>query len=358
MQAKAKIRSKARALQATFLELGAHVVESDVLLDAALLLDLYGEDIRGRAYTVQDPTRGEMMMRPDFTVPVTQMHMAHGANPARYTYFGDVFRRQEDFPERRNEYVQVGYEIFGQDDPAAADADAFVAIRSALGDLDVHVATGDINIIAAAVAGLGTSEARETALMRHLWHPKKFRALLERFANPQQISPARQAVLGTQVNDADVVGKRSAAEINARLEALEADYNTPAISAEQVALFDALLGIRETAPNALQHLLDLAVDMPNLGSALDQLSARLEALGARGVDVDRLPFEVSYGRTSMEYYDGFVFGFYVEGRPELPPVATGGRYDALTQRLGDGARLPAVGAVIRPDVILEWAGEI
>ena len=50
----------------------------------------------------------------------------------------------------------------------------------------------------------------------------------------------------------------------------------------------------------------------------------------------------------MEYYDGFVFGFYAEGRPDLPPVATGGRYDALTRRLGDGVEIPAVGGVIRP----------
>ena len=41
---------------------------------------------------------------------------------------------------------------------------------------------------------------------------------------------------------------------------------------------------------------------------------------ARGVDVDNLDFEgSSYGRTSMEYYDGFVFGFYAETRPDLPP---------------------------------------
>ncbi len=54
----------------------------------------------------------------------------------------------------------------------------------------------------------------------------------------------------------------------------------------------------------------------------------------------------------MEYYDGFVFGFYVEGRPDLPPVATGGRYDALTRVLGGGREIPAVGGVIRPELVL------
>ena len=63
--------------------------------------------------------------------------------------------------------------------------------------------------------------------------------------------------------------------------------------------------------------------------------------------------EASFGRTTLEYYDGFVFGFYAEGRPDLPPVATGGRYDALTRQLGNGAEIPAVGGVIRPDLMLE-----
>ena len=58
----------------------------------------------------------------------------------------------------------------------------------------------------------------------------------------------------------------------------------------------------------------------------------------------------------MEYYDGFVFGFHAIGRADLPPVATGGRYDALTRQLGQGATIPAVGGVIRPDVLLHIKG--
>jgi len=95
------------------------------------------------------------------------------------------------------------------------------------------------------------------------------------------------------------------------------------------------------------------VDMPALGPAVDRLAARLDALATRGVDVDALPFEGSYGRTSMEYYDGFVFGFSAETRPDLPPVATGGRYDALTAVLGGGVGAPAVGGVIRPELLAE-----
>ena len=120
-------------------------------------------------------------------------------------------------------------------------------------------------------------------------------------------------------------------------------------------MLDDLLGLRETAVNVLEHLRDLTVDMPSIAPAVDRMEARCEALAARGIDAAALDFEGSYGRTTLEYYDGFVFGFYSETRPDLPPVATGGRYDALTRVLGQGREIPAVGGVIRPELTLTLA---
>jgi ATP phosphoribosyltransferase regulatory subunit len=74
---------------------------------------------------------------------------------------------------------------------------------------------------------------------------------------------------------------------------------------------------------------------------------------ARGIDTDALFFEASHGRSSMEYYDGFVFAFRAASRPDLPSIASGGRYDALTRRLGQGDEIPAVGGVMRPGLMLE-----
>ena len=73
----------------------AALVEPAALLPADVLIDLYGEDLRARAYTTHDPVLGEQMLRPDFTVPVVQMHMAVGNEPARYCYAGQVWRKQE-----------------------------------------------------------------------------------------------------------------------------------------------------------------------------------------------------------------------------------------------------------------------
>ena len=96
-----------------FLTAGGVLIDPPVLQPADTLLDLYGEDIRARAFTTRDPLAGELMLRPDFTVPVVQMHMSQGHAPARYVYSGKVFRTQELGEDRPSEYDQVGFELGG-----------------------------------------------------------------------------------------------------------------------------------------------------------------------------------------------------------------------------------------------------
>ncbi|MBT2129692.1 ATP phosphoribosyltransferase regulatory subunit [Aliiroseovarius lamellibrachiae] len=359
MTDKSQIRSEATRLLSFFQDQGAQVVEADILQPAGTLLDLYGEDIRARAYVTQDPVMGEAMLRPDFTVPVVQMHMAEGAEPARYAYMGEVFRAQEEATHRASEQFQVGYEVFDRDAPIEADAEVFSLVKEVLAPLNLRAATGDMGLLLAAVLGLKTTDRRKAALERHIWRPRRFRALLDRFSGRAPLPEGREALLA-QDNPMDEtaphIGLRSPAEIAARIDALRDDATADPISSQEVTLLDDLMALRETTENVLEHLRDIAVDMPAIAPAVDRIEARAEALARRGVDVSRLDFEGSYGRTSMEYYDGFVFGFYAETRPDLPPVATGGRYDALTRVLGhqngDHHDIPAIGGVIRPEITL------
>lgn len=361
---RAQVRACAARLRDGFEAAGARAVECPILLPAETLLDLYGEDIRARAYVTSDALRGEQMMRPDFTVPVVEMHMAGGAEPAHYTYAGEVFRRQEEDEARANEYLQVGLEIFDGSDPAAADAEVFAQIRAATGDLPLRAATGDIGILLAAVQGLETSQTRKAALLRHIWRPRRFKALLDRFSGRAPVPASRIALLAAADPFAEAgpqIGLRKHDEIASRIEALRADAETPPISDRQVGLIDAILSVRETLPFALQQLRDISVDMPSISGAVEGLAARADALTARGIDINALDFEAAYGRTHMEYYDGFVFGLYAEARPDLPPVASGGRYDALTRVLGRRAGrpngIPAVGGVVRPGLMVELEDE-
>ncbi|MFK7746249.1 MAG: ATP phosphoribosyltransferase regulatory subunit [Roseobacter sp.] len=355
MTTSAAALTRAAQLRTAFEAAGAAPVETSILQPAEVLLDLYGEEIRARAYVTSDALRGEQVLRPDFTVPVVQMHMAHGAEPARYTYAGEVFRRQEHDPTRANEYLQVGYEVFDRTDPAAADAEVFARFQQAVSNLSLRAVTGDIGILMAAVRGLKTTQARKTALLRHIWRPRRFRGLLDRYAGRVEPSKHRRALIENEIPQiaSPVTGKRSRAEIEERITLLRRDAETPPLAKGEVDLLDALLDVKEAMPFALHRLADLAVDMPSIAAAVEGMTRRADALSEQGVDIDALPFEASYGRTSMEYYDGFVFGFYAKLRADWPAIATGGRYDALTRHLGAGEEIPAVGGVLRPDLMVQ-----
>ena len=334
-------RARAQAFLDRFVAAGAVRVEPPVLLDAGPLLDLYGEDIRARAFTTHDPLRGEAMLRPDFTVPLLGAHVAAGAGPARYAYAGEVFRRQEDDAARPREYLQAGYETIGAEDPAAADAEVLALLTDALAPWSPRVATGDVGLLIAAVAALDTTEARRAALRRHVPRPGRFRRLMRRFGAPAAAPPPVPAC------DAPLAGLRSAEEIAARHARLAAEAEAPPIHAAQAAALEALLDLSAPLGRAAAPLRRLAADLPGLGAAVDRLEARVDALAGRGLDPAALDFAPAAGRSAMEYYDGATFALTCGGAT----VASGGRYDALTAALGGGAPVGAVGGVVRPGLL-------
>ncbi len=359
MTGKLAVRAEAERLFAAFQQAGAVPVDADVLLPAETLLDLYGEDIRARAYMTTDPLQGEMMLRPDFTVPVVQAHMAHGADPARYCYMGEVFRKQEHLGNRASEYMQVGFEIFDRTAPEQADAEVFALFAKLLANTSAKPVTGDIGILMAAVQGVNTTARRKAALLRHIWRPSRFRALLDRFAGRAPNSDARAALLqklasGTpealMAAAGPLIGLRAQEDIAERATALIEDAKTSPIAAPEAALLYDLLSLQAPADAALAHLTGITFMLPAIEPAVAHFANRLAALRDRGIDTAKLPFEASLGRTSMEYYDGFTFAFLT---PDRPPIASGGRYDALTRVLGQGRQIPAVGGVIRPALTLE-----
>ncbi len=365
MTPKATIRAEAEALFAAFQAAGALPVDADILLPAETLLDLYGEDIRARAYTTHDPLRGEMMLRPDFTVPVVQAHMTHGAEPARYTYIGEVFRRQDSVTTRPNEYLQVGYEVFDRTAPEAADAEVFALFAGLLARLGLRPATGDFGILMAAVRGLSTTPRRKAALLRHVWRPRRFHALLDRFAGRSPVLAARTTLLERLATDTpevliaaagQFVGLRSAEDIATRTTALLDDAAAPLIGADEADALDLLLSVAAPLPQAITLLTDLTRRLPWIAAAVDTCARRTTALQARGIDVADLAFATTHMQSTLEYYDGFVFSFHAAD-PALPAVASGGRYDALTAVLGQGRSIPAVGGVIRPGLVAQLRGQ-
>ena len=329
-------RDRAAGFLAAFAEAGAVPVRPPILLDAGPLLDLYGEEVRARAFVTHDPLRGEAMLRPDLTVPVVMAH--RGTGPARYAYAGEVFRLQEDAEARPREYPQAGIELLGGPDPAAADAEAFDLIARALAPWGCVPATGDLGLLLAAVDALDTTDGRRAALRRHVPRPGRFRRLMARYTGA---APRPAPDLET---DAPLVGLRAATEVAEREAALAEDAAAPPLAAAQARAIAALLDME--CAMAAAPLRALVADLPGLAPAVDAFEARRDALAARGHDPATLPFAPARGRGAMEYYDGFTFTF----RAGSETVAMGGRYDALTAALL-GRAIPAVGATIRPGLL-------
>ncbi len=373
---KAARLAEARARLAALFASAGHVpVEPAHMQPAGVLLDLYGEDIRGRSFIFPDNERlGELCLRPDFTVPVAVMH---GDGPgwdraAAYSYIGPVFRRQEVPMQRPLEYLQAGVERFGDTDRPAADAAVFALIREGLAALGVengHATVGDLGIPFAAISAVEMSESRRRGLRRHFWRPGRFHEMLAAYtrAAPEP-TPMRAALLAALdapdpaaavaglANGAAMVGLRDIDDILDRARVLKEEAAEPPIAEEAAGLIEAILAVAGPASEAVGQLRDLATGAGvDLAGPIDMLERRLAAIDAAGIAPETLEFDAAFGR-NLEYYDGFVFEIVSRRGASGPPLAGGGRYDAMTVRLGAPGPVPAVGGMIRPEAALAAGG--
>ncbi|MCL5777130.1 ATP phosphoribosyltransferase regulatory subunit [Limibaculum sp. FT325] len=351
---------------------GYEAVSPPHLFPADLMLDLYGEDIRARAFLFPGGGGDEVCLRPDFTVPVVLAHGERGwGRPARYAYQGPVFRRQAAGSSRPVEYLQAGVENLGAADPAAAEAEVLDLTLRGLGLLGVgahRVTTGDLGIVFGLLDALEMPAGRRARLRRHLWRPARFHALVAgAVAGAPAPTPRRAALIAAvaapdplarierlAAAEGEIIGLREIEDIAERAAALAEAAAEPPMPAAQADLIEAALAVTGPAEQALARLRDLtAAAGVDLGPQLDAFARRLDAMAARGLDGATLAFDADFGR-NLEYYDGFVFE--ITGPDPALPLAGGGRYDSMTARLGAGRAIPAIGAMIRPEAALAAAG--
>lgn len=349
-----------------FAETGAEALDLPFLYPAEELLDLYGEDLRTRAFVHGDAERGdEMCLRPDFTVPVALHHRAGGwAREASYTYQGPVFRLQPSNADRPVEFLQAGIERFGDPRVAATDAAVFMTLRGgleALGIADPVATIGDLSIVLAVLDALDMPEHRRAALKRHLWRPARFQDLIRRACSQDAPFEVQQQAIRAdgEARDAlihaagEIVGVRDVSDVTARLDALAARGADPQMSEQDARLVADVLKVQGPASDVSSRIRDLtqAVGV-DIEEALNRFDRRLLLLLEQGCPPESLSFDAGFGRT-LEYYDGFVFELRAPERGAHPPLAGGGRYTAMTVRMGATDPVPAIGGIIRPEAVLE-----
>ena len=334
----------------------AEFLKLPTLMPAGPLLDLYGEDIKSRAYITYNRDMQEMMLRPDFTLAVALTHLNRDIKTALYAYHGTVWRQQEMGSDRASEYLQYGVECFATESTVKDDISLFLRVKTALDSSRVsplNVSLSDASLLRSIILQLSLSKTKKNALLRHIWRPQRFQKLLDRFLKdtPQKEEQNPYIVNENWENTLKVIpaiGKRSLENVKERLALLkEEHYEKPLPLKEYNAVCD-LLAIKDSLPNALRKFQTLAKLFPTLKNHLKQWEERCTLLEASHVNLDEIKFEAENSLTSMEYYDGFLFSFKGEG---AQPIAIGGRYNRLMLALGAKEPVFAAGAIIRPDLL-------
>ena len=353
-------------IRALFLAMGAAPVDVPIMQPLSLLLDLAGEAVRARLFTVQADGVEEACLRPDLTIPVARAHIAAGTAAGRYVYDGKAFRLARAGSGAAEEFLQIGLEVFEAGDGPAQDAAiAAVAWRAAQagGREDLSLDLGDVSLYGAFIAGLGLAPSLAARLERALLRPRVLKAEMDRARAGATAAPEPDrlpalliglpedeatAVLEELWALADIrrVGGRSAAEIVHRLAVRAGDGAAgPRLTAAEADLIDRFLAVSDRPGPAIDGVAALAREA---GVALDDplqaWARRLKGVGAPDASIRFCPgFAREFG-----YYDGFLFEVRSAALGPDRPVAAGGRYDGLLGRLGAPASSGAVGCMVRP----------
>ena len=373
------LESQAQELVGVFTKAGYEAVAPSIIQPAEIFLDVVGEDLRGRTYVFTDPEGAELCLRPDLTVPTCRLHWErHGRADAagRYCYNGPAFRFQPDGGDTAHprEFRQAGIEHFGASNYASAEAEVLALIFEgvrAVGLEEFSVQVGDLGIFEALLDALEMPERWRMRLRTQFWRPAAFRAELEQLSSrpaagvdglPEDLikavagakpDAAEAAVVAYwERNGIELIGARSIGEITENLMAVVSDASADPLPDETRRIIEAYLGVNAPARAAGARLKDLMqASGINLSAALDAYEKRLKQFAAAGIDLAELRFSAEFGR-SLEYYTGFVFEAHVAGLDGRSPVAGGGRYDKLMRVVGATVDVPAVGAMVHTERLL------
>ena len=369
------------AIRAPFLTREASPIDVPVMQPLSLLLDLSGEAMRSRLFVVQADGIDEACLRPDFTIPVALAHMASGAGSAAYCYEGKAFVVAPPGSGRAEEFLQIGLEVLGEDAAKSKDAELLVLAWHAAkagGRQDLWIELGDVSLFSAFVDALGLAPLLAARLKRAFQRPRSLKAELEHAQSPASSTregedlvaqlielPEPQAVAALEdiwaADGVEPVGGRTAAEIVHRLAARALDRAAPRLNDVQSDLINRFLSIADVPTTALAQIEALAETVnADLTRQMADWRERLAVLHAAGIQDSAMRLSPAFGR-AFGYYDGFLFEVRSAALGPNEPVAAGGRYDSLLERLkvrtgakANGRGKGAAGCMVRP--WRAWAG--
>jgi ATP phosphoribosyltransferase regulatory subunit len=274
--------------------------------------DVFDEDEtwieQEKMYKLFDNQGRIMVLRPDITIPIARIagtKLKDAYYPLKLSYCLNVFRTNENWNGRRNEFTQSGVELIGIDN-SRADVEVIVTAIQALvqsGIKNFKLELGQVQFYKGIVEEAQIEE-EDLEKIRAYIENKNFGALKD--------------FLSTK---GDLIDKKVITALNS-LPRLFGDIN---VISE---------GRRITSNKGALRALD----------NIESIYRIVETMGlSQYISID-------LGLVNhINYYTGIVFRGYIEGAGE--DVLYGGRYDGLIKRFGKD--VPATGFAINVDSILE-----
>ena len=251
-----------------------------------------GSRIDDTPFQLFDIDGGLLVIRPDLTLPIARMvsrRLSSASLPLRLRYNAPVVREESSLEGQPRQFTQVGVELVGGEGPVP-EAEVVALLAEAFDALEVPA----WRIVCGSVTPL--------------------KALLDN----RVADPAVRAQVLELVHKSDFVGLFELVE--------KADLPFPVAHAlREMVLLCGDASVLDT----LDELLMCAGVSPK-AAGTDELRDLLAALEGK-MDTSRITFDFSI-INSFEYYTGVIFKGYAAGIGAA--VASGGRYDAVFERLG------------------------
>ncbi len=377
------LETLAAKLRALFTKAGYEPVAPAILQPADILLDCSGEALRARTYVFTDLDGTELCLRPDITVPTARLYLERhptAYEEARYCYSGPTFRYSPARSARKNkgkavrprEFRQMGLELYAMHDRLAAETEIFKLTIDGVelaGLSDYQIKIGDLALFSAFLDAIEMPDRWRARLRHHFWRPELFHKLLRELSEGnknkeellEQLPPldpkdpiSAMLVVSRFIGKKNIplFGNRTLEEITLRLLDKQLDRDEQRLSSEHVQLIEDYLDINGPPRAAVARINDLTDKAGiSIDKALRKFEKRLDLFKERGIDLKTTEFSAEFGR-DFEYYTGFVFQIEAPDSAQIGPVAGGGRYDKLLQKLGASEKVKAVGCAIHTERLL------
>ena len=357
----------------TFERLGGALIDPDMVVPAALPLDLCGESVRARLCVFTDHDNRDMALRPDLTLPVALAEIAlrqakhvDGENVHRYA--ARAFR-QPAVPGEPMEFTQVGFERFGAVSGFEVDAEAYELVSQASVEAGVSRGVarfGDLGVLPAFIDALDLSPAVNAGLRRAFRQAGGVGAYLARASQPpspfimslidlERPAVERELQAKLEADNIKHFGNRGQDEVVTRLMEQAGEATRGRVPANARDVLEAVLAVACHPRDAGQTLRDIAgaCGLEAVNDKIEHLEATLDSIAKRAPDfLEEALFSPAFGRR-FTYYDGFVFEIGEPGERMARPFGAGGRYDHLLSDLSGGeVSATAIGGVVRPDRLM------